>query len=135
MNDRFEKYAIVWPWKLHTDTGDHMPELPPIYEDGKELRFFKVKGSKRPAIVWNSNSSTAQLIMLTTSGSRHVVKLGDVVGTGKICYFSTDRQEWKRYPMRLIESDGQLLSDEHKELLLEVINQHSMSSNQSGTSS
>ena len=135
MNDRFEKYAIVWSWKLHTDTGVHMPELPSKFESGEEVRYFKVEGKRRPAIVWNSNSSTAQLIMLTTSGSRHVVKLGDVVRPGTVSYFSTDRQEWKRYPMRLIESDGQLLSDEHKQLLLEVLNQHSMSSNPPGTSS
>ena len=135
MNDRLEKYAIVWPWKLHTDTGEHMPELPSKFENGEEVRYFKVEGKKRPAIVWNSNSSTAQLIMLTTSGSRHVVKLGNVVKPGTISYFSTDRQEWKRYPMRLIESEGQFLSDEHKQLLLDVLNQRSMSSNPPGTSS
>ena len=136
MNDRIEKYAIVWPWKLHTDTGDHMPELPPIYEDSKEVRFFKVKGSKRPAIVWTANSTTAKLIMLTKqASSRHVRKLGDVVGNGIVSYFNPDKQEWKWYPMRLIESEGQFLSDEHKQLLLDVLNQRSMSSNPPGTSS
>ena len=136
MNDRLEKYAIVWSWKLHTDTGEHMPELPPIYEDGKEVRFFKVKGSKRPAIVWNSNSSKARLIMLTSQGaSGHVRELGDVVGNGTISYFDPDKHEWKWYPMRLIESEGHPLSNKHRQRLFEELNQHEMTHKPPKTSS
>ena len=136
MNDRIEKYAIVRVWKLHTDTGKHMPELPSKYVDGEEVRYFKVEGKNRPAIVWTSNSETAKLIMLTKqASSRHGRKLADVVGSGIISYFNPDKQEWKRYPYELIESEGKLLSDEHKQLLLEALNQHSMSSNSPGASS
>ena len=136
MNDRIEKYVIVYAWKLHTDTGEHMPELPPKLVNGEELRYFKVEGKKRPAIVWNSNSSKARLIMLTSQGSSgHVRELGDVVGNGTVSYFDPDKHEWKWYPMRLIESEGHPLSNKHIQRLYEELNQHEMTGKPMRTSS
>jgi len=128
MNERIQRFAIVWVWKLHIDTGEHMPDVPPKYEEGEEIRCFKVEGKKRPAIVWDSNSSTARLIMLTTERTRSVIPLGDVLDNGKVSYFNPDPQERKRYPYRLVETECQPLSDRHKQVLFDELNKYSVGS-------
>ena len=129
MNEPYKKYTIVWVWKLHTDNGEHISGLSSkfIEEKGRrvEIRFFKVEGKKRPAIVWTSNSSVSKLIMLTTGGSLdgpyQVTKLGDVLGEGEISRFDADKRKWTKYPNQLIESVVGSLSDElQNQLILEV---------------
>ena len=134
MNAPFDKYQVVWAWKLHIDTGEHIVALPSkfVEEDGRtiEFRFFKVEGKKRPAIVWNSGANGTKLIMLTTEGSQEgsyrVTKLGDVLNEGKTSRFDPDKRTWKKYPNRLIESVVGPLSDELKEQLLLEINAFEM---------
>lgn len=89
MSDPYKKYAVVWWWKLHVDTGEHL-NLPPKDE---KTRYFKVEGKKRLSVVWTSNSTHSKVILLTTQPSENTVKLGDVSRRGKISYFDPRRIE------------------------------------------
>ncbi len=127
MKAPYEKYTVVWAWKLHVDTGKPNRDLPPKIvkdENGRiveEIHFFNVEGKKRPAIVWTSNTEKTKLIMLTTQGSSHVIKLGTVLDNRVVCYFAPDRRLWQRYPNELIDSDAGQLADDLRQLLHEEL--------------
>ena len=89
MSDPYQTYAVVWWWKLHVDTGEPLSLRP----KNEETHYFKVEGKKRPFVVWTSNSTHSEVVMLTTQNSKHVIKLGDVSGDGRISYFDPRRIE------------------------------------------
>ena len=134
MSDPYQKYAVVWWWKLHVDTGEHL-DLPPKDE---ETRYFKVEGKRRPFVVWTSNSTHSKVVMLTTQPSENVIKLGNVYGRGDVSYFDPRRIE--RYSNTLAaglehdhEGNDMLLARDLRDVLVKEIQKHKMTDRGQGT--